>query len=404
MNVNLVLAIASYVRKDGTAAIVVRVSIGRQTRDIPTRYTIPVEYWNEDKRKVKSNYPGVTSVNRLNNQIGACLKSVNDTLLSLEESGRLETLTITELVKILSNTGDKSDFFAFADDVIASLKEAKRIGTMNAYTDAVNAVENFHGSRSLSFKQITFDFLKKMETAHLAKGNRLNGLAAYFRSIRAIFNLAIKAEIIEEKYYPFKKYTIRTEKTQKRAISSELLNKIVTLKIDPSHPCFDARNKFLISYMLYGMNFYDLALLEKSNIVDGRIQYQRNKTTAPFNVKITPELQSLLDIYIQPDRESIFGVIKRTDPILQDKDIKNARRVFNDHLKELAKECGIQTNLTSYVSRHSFATHAKLHKIPVEAISEMLGHTSIKTTQIYLESLPNSVLDSYNEALLRFGS
>jgi integrase/recombinase XerD len=152
--------------------------------------------------------------------------------------------------------------------------------------------------------------------------------------------------------------------------------------------------------MLYGMNFYDMALLDKSNFVDGRIQYLRNKTSAPYNVKITPALQALLNLYIKPGQRSVFEVVKREDPILRDKDIKNARRLFNDRLKDLAKLCNIQTNLTSYVSRHSFATHAKLHKIPIEAISEMLGHTSIKTTQIYLDSLPSATLDGYNELVL----
>ncbi len=400
MNVNVALAIASYIRKDGTAAVVIRVSKGKQTRDIPTRHTIPADQWNEKKRLVKNTYTGVSSVTQLNNQLKEELKVVNDNLLDIEKAGLIDTIPFPELVKRLSSLEKESCFFAYSDTVIAALKEAKRIGTMNAYTDAVNAVENFHGVRYLPLKQISFEFLQKMETGHLAKGNGLNGLAAYMRSIRAIFNLAIKSGKVEEKFYPFKNYKIKTERTQKRSISYELLQTIMNAKLGVDHLCFDARNKFLISYMLYGMNFYDMALLEKGHLVDGRVQYQRNKTTAPFNIKITPALQALLDIYIVPERESVFGVIKREDPVMQDKDIKNARRLFNDRLKDLAKECKIETNLTSYVSRHSFATHAKLHKIPVEAISEMLGHTSIKTTQIYLDSLPSSTLDSYNDIIL----
>ncbi len=400
MNTNAMLAIASYVRKDKTAAIVIRVSRGKQTRDIPTRYKIPVEFWDEKKRKVKNTYDGVSSVSRFNKMLGDELKAVNDKLLSIEETGTLDSFSITEIVEKLSNENKADNFFTFADQVLLNLKKAQRIGTMNAYSSAVQALENFHGNRNLSFKQINFDFLKRMETAHFSNGNKANGLAAYMRGIRTIYNLAIKSDVVDQKYYPFRNYSIKTERTQKRAISSDLLQKIMSLELQPTHPCYDARNKFLISYMMYGMNFYDMSLLEKSNINDGRIQYQRNKTSAPFNVKITPALQTLLDIYIRPERKSIFDVIKRSDPELMDKDIRNARRLFNDRLKDLAKLCGIQTNLTSYVSRHSFATHAKLHKIPVEAISEMLGHTSIKTTQIYLDSLPSSTLDDYNLQLI----
>jgi integrase/recombinase XerD len=400
MNTSAMLAIASYVRKDKTAAIVIRISKGKHTRDIPTQFKIPVEYWDEKKRKVKNSYEGVSSVTRLNKMLAEELKIKSDMLLSFEESGILESLPITELVKRLSSEHKGDNFFAFSDQVLLDLKKAKRIGTMRAYSSATQALENFHGSRNLTFKQISFDFLRRMETAHFANGNKANGLAAYMRGIRAIYNLAIKTNIVDPKHYPFKNYSIKTERTQKRAISYELLQKIMSLELQPEHPCYHARNKFLISYMLYGMNFYDMALLEKSNIVDGRIQYQRNKTSAPFNVKITPALQTLLDIYIKPERKSIFDIIKRSDPELMEKDIQNARRLFNDRLKDLAKLCGIQTNLTSYVSRHSFATHAKLHKIPVEAISEMLGHTSIKTTQIYLDSLPSSTIDDYHATIL----
>jgi integrase/recombinase XerD len=70
-------------------------------------------------------------------------------------------------------------------------------------------------------------------------------------------------------------------------------------------------------------------------------------------------------------------------------------------LRRLAKELGIESNLTSYMSRHPFAKQAMLHQIPLNAISSMLGHSNMKTTEIYLKSLPSSVLDDYNERVLR---
>jgi integrase/recombinase XerD len=75
-------------------------------------------------------------------------------------------------------------------------------------------------------------------------------------------------------------------------------------------------------------------------------------------------------------------------------------QTYNKKLKTLASLCGISSNLTSYVSRHSFATQALLHNIPLAAISTMLGHSSLKTTEIYLKSLPVNILDGYNEMIL----
>ena len=65
----------------------------------------------------------------------------------------------------------------------------------------------------------------------------------------------------------------------------------------------------------------------------------------------------------------------------------------------IALLCEIDENITSYVSRHSFATILKQHDVPVTAISEMLGHKDLKTTQIYLDSLSSKTLDKYSEII-----
>lgn len=65
-------------------------------------------------------------------------------------------------------------------------------------------------------------------------------------------------------------------------------------------------------------------------------------------------------------------------------------------LKALAELCGIETKLTSYVSRHSFATQATLNQVPLNAINVMLGRSGLKTTEVYLKSLPSDILDDYN--------
>jgi len=96
------------------------------------------------------------------------------------------------------------------------------------------------------------------------------------------------------------------------------------------------------------------------------------------------------------DSPYIFPILKRESPLHQEMDIQWARKRYNKKLKTLAELCGIEQNLTSYVSRHSFATQAMLQQGPLNAISTMLGHSSLKTTEIYLKSLPNTVLDDYN--------
>lgn len=73
----------------------------------------------------------------------------------------------------------------------------------------------------------------------------------------------------------------------------------------------------------------------------------------------------------------------------------------NNKLKEISAIAGLQMNLTMYVSRHSWASIAKSQNIPLSIISEGMGHDSENTTQIYLASLVNSMIDKANEMILK---
>ncbi|MBS1585535.1 MAG: site-specific integrase [Bacteroidetes bacterium] len=403
MNISIVTTLDTrYQRKDGTCAIILRIGRDNRTLPIPTGYNVPKESWNEKKREVRSSYRGVDSVERLNNLIDNELKAARSVLQELQESSLLDTLSLMEIKHRILSRKSSGSFFDFAEEVFVDLAKAKKFGTRDAYKSAVQALENYHGSKKLDFKQMTFEYLKKFETDHYSKGNTANGLAAYMRAIRAIYNKGIKSGRVDEKYYPFKKYTIKTAPTEKRAIEWELLEKIILLDLKPEDPLFNARNYFVSSYMMYGMNFQDMAFLTAGHIVNGRINYRRSKTSKLYDIKVTPGLKEILDYYIDNNTDSnyIFPIVRRKEAEMISRDIKWARKRYNKKLKDIAGKCGIEQNLTSYVSRHSFATQALLKDVPVTAISAMLGHSSLKTTQIYLKSLPSNMLDAFNEVVV----
>lgn len=283
------------------------------------------------------------------------------------------------------------------------MEKANRIGNARIYRDTINVLKSFVNKRQISFKDINYAFLMRFEAEHYSKGNTANGLSVYLRTVRALFNRAIRENIISQELYPFKQYQIPSTKTRKRAISQEAIKRIVEMTLDSGHPLFHTRNYFLLSFYMRGMPFADLMQLKVSNIIDGRIHYQRQKTDKPYSIKITEEIQELLSVYVTgKEREDfIFPVIDRTDADGRYKDVVWARKRYNKKLSQLADLFGIQEHLTSYVSRHSFATIAKNKNVPVAAISEMLGHTDIKTTEIYLASLPSDILDEYHEIVIK---
>ena len=135
--------------------------------------------------------------------------------------------------------------------------------------------------------------------------------------------------------------------------------------------------------------------------INGRVKYRRKKTSKLYDIPLSEQLKNILDYYLvgKGPSDFIFPIIKREDLEDQYKDIKWARKRYNKGLKEIQVLCGIEETLTSYVIRHSFATQALLKDVPIKAISEMLGHSKLSTTEVYLKSLPSRLLDKFAEKL-----
>lgn len=402
MKTNITLSIDTRrKRKDGMCPIIFRLSHHRKTITISTGFAVPPEYWNEKKREVKGTYKGVSSVPRLNNMLTKKKTELRDDINLLEENKQLEALGISDLKRILTKTTKKISFFEYTQELIDEMEEAQKFGNARAYKSVLGALRNFYRRKSLRFQEVNYSFLKKFEIAHLKKGNSINGLSTYMRTIRAIYNKAIHQEIVSAESYPFRKYKIKTEPTAKRAISKDKIKRILDLELKPATPIFHARNYFLCSYLMNGISFIDMAFLKMENVIDGRIQYKRQKTARPYDIKITNQLSSILEYYLEGKKKSdfIFPIIRRESLQNQYYDVQWERKRYNKRLKEIAELCDIEEKLTSYVSRHSMATNLILNDVPINALSKMLGHSKLQTTEIYINNLPTHIMDEYQERL-----
>lgn len=403
MNTNIVISLDTRrSKKDGSYPLIIRLGHNERTTSIPLGISLRKADWDAKSRVVRKSYIGSTSVTRLNNQIQKKRATAKDIILKLDEAGKLASMSITDIRDRIAHENKSESFTKYAERVIAELEEANRIGTARSYQGVLNILNTFYNNKDIQFKDITYQFLNRLEINHKSKGNEANGLAVYMRTIRAIYNKGIKAGVADKELYPFHDYKIKTTPTVKRALEWEFIKKIVERKLKPEDSCFNARNYFLASYMMYGMNFTDMAFLQRTNIINGRILYRRKKTSKIFDIKVTESLNVILQYYMEktPDSDYIFPIIKRESAALQNKDILWARKRYNKKLKVLAELCEIDKTLTSYVSRHSFATQAMLQNVPINAISTMLGHSSLKTTEVYLKGLPSNILDDYNSLIL----
>ncbi|TMM52113.1 site-specific integrase [Maribacter algarum] len=389
-------------KKDGSFPIIFRLTHLRKTTSISTGYSILEKYWDYRKCSVKKTYTKVASIATLNTLLLKEEANANDIINKLNDKGQLNFMSITQIKNRITRKSNYDSFYEYGESLAEDLKVAQRFGTARSYRGIVSILKTFTKGKDLKFNELNYDFIKKFEKYHLAKGNSINSLSVYLRAIKAIYNKGIKAGLVEREAYPFAYYSIRQTPTEKRALKIEDIRKIMILKLPKDMAIFRYRNYFICSYLLYGMNFTDMCYLKLENIIDGRIKFRRRKTSKLYDIKITEQLAQILDIYLEGKAKNdyIFPVIKREDPAIQEREISWERKRYNRGLKKIGELCGIEQKLTTYVSRHSFATQAMLNDVPLQAISAMLGHTKLNTTQIYLKSLPTNILDSYNQKLI----
>jgi integrase len=138
------------------------------------------------------------------------------------------------------------------------------------------------------------------------------------------------------------------------------------------------------------------------NIIGGRIEYKRQKTGRLHSVPVSSPLQVLLDKYLpgKGKEDFILNVVKSSDPQKQGVNVRDELRRVNRSLKAIGIACGIESPLTSYVARHSYATIAKYKGVPTAVISEALGHASEEVTQVYLDSFDKEVMDKYHAMII----
>ena len=267
--------------------------------------------------------------------------------------------------------------------------QTKKISDFEIDFHAVN------GYREFLLKRVFVSKKKKVE-----KKLSTNTISIYLRTLRAIINKALNDGLIDESQYPFKKISIKSEKTRKRAVNKEVIKMVEDLDVSKEKNLQLYKDLFMFSFYNRGMNFVDMAFLKVRNFEGGRLNYTRQKTGQQFSIKITDKSKSIIGRYsdLKDSDAYIFPIIFRKGK--EYLDYRNAMRLMNKKLKKISKLLKLETPLTTYVSRHSWATIAKRSGISTAIISEGLGHTTEEITQVYLDSFENEVLDDANEPII----
>lgn len=376
-----------------TYPIVIRITHQRQSRNISTGHSIELKYWNAKNGAVKSSHKEAIDINSVIHEIST---KVVKTIKELTEKGDFKLHMILDLYygKQLPNN---TTVIAHGQSIVTDLIELGKVGNAKVYENAINQFKLYFGE--LSYAKFNYETILEFERKLILKGLKTNSIAVYMRTLRSMYNKAIKLGIAKREDYPFDKYSVIHEKTAKRAISPELLHKVFKYPLKQNSAGWHWRNYFILIFNLIGINFTDLVTLRYSDIREGRVCFRRKKTGKLYNIKLTAEARRIIKLYDGQHSIYLLPVLPENllTPVQQKKFISEKLKQCNKYLKRIGNAIGLPEPLTTYVSRHSWATIAKQQGISNEVIAEALGHEyGNKITGIYLDQFDLTVVDEAN--------
>ncbi len=383
--------------KEGT--IYYQVIHNRVVRQIKTDYRILADEWDE-----KNGVVVIATEDRscilcsVNERINRDIKRLNTIMRRLHESGK--EFTANDIVERFCESINELFFSQFMESVIIQLKRLNRERTAETYTATLNSFMRFRKDNDVLLDEINSDLLMEYEAYLKMHGVTMNTVSFYMRILRAVYNRAVEKGLTGQRN-PFRHVYTGIDKTVKRAIPLKAIKRIKELDLFLKPSLDFARDMFLFSFYTRGMSFIDMAYLRKKDLQNGILSYRRRKTGQQLFIRWEKCMQEIIDKHkVESTSPYLLSILKY--PYEQSrKQYKNTLFRVNKYLKEVARLADIGIPLTMYVSRHSWASAAKNKNIPVSVISEGMGHDSEMTTQIYLASLDNAVVDNANARILK---
>ena len=392
--------------RDGKGPVLVWLEHRGQSTTVSTGVRILPSEWNGAEVINRDDSPA------LNVTIQEAKLKVDKLIASLSAEGILNELTASEIKQQLGETRLKPKQAPLISDMFSefvSIKSDMSEGTKVIYQSALNRVIAYAGKDS-RITDIDYKWLMGFEK-FMSKTQCTNGRAIYLRHLRAVCNYARKTKRIIE--YPFENFRIKLKPTLKKGVTVDTLRNFRDAVVSEKQSRY--RDYFFLVFYLIGINIKDLLTARKEQVVRGRLEYIRCKTHKKYSIKIEPEAAALIEKYKGEkylldalDRCKLYtsyaralnDTVKTIGPVVM-QTVQNQEDLFSEpEVEETIKP--VIPNVTTYFARHTWATLAAEIGVPIDIISQALGHSSMnRTTLIYVKFDPRMV-DNANRKVIDY--
>lgn len=372
----------------------------RKVKWISTEHHIYADEWNEETMTIAvANGERKAALALMQCKIDWAFRRWQTILARIERSQK--DYTVEELCETFSKEQTYKTVFVFMQEQVTKKEQMKRLGTAHTYGNAYRRFKAFREDMDLTFDELSPDMIECYEAWLIDRRLKQNSIRCYLRTVNTLLCKAA-AEGLLNNTNLFSHVRLSYVKTTKRAISEKELKVIANLELPEGSTMALARDIFMFSFYMRGMPFVDIAYLRKTDLRNGMWTYCRRKTNQCLMVEWEMAQQKILDHYAHQTKNESFllPIIKKEDGT-EYKQYQRMQININRALKKIGEMAELKMPLTTYVARHTWASVARDMNIPIAIISEGMGHNSIKTTQVYLNSIDISRVNEANKRIIK---
>ena len=372
---NLVYNRKKCLNKKGMALVQVEAYLGRKKKYFSTKVYLKPEQWDNKKLIVK-NHPNADALNRLIYEFVATIEKKE---LELWQQGKRISLEL--LKNALTTQENNSSFISFFRQEVmnSSLKDS----TKRNHLSTLMLLQEF--KKNITFSDLTFELISSFEYFLQLKGYHTNTIAKHMKHLKRHVNIAINKEYIEIQKYAFRKYKIKTIENKHTHLVPEELERLENLILSGRYVKLQKSLDAFLFCCYAGMRYSDFIDLSSENFVD------INQETWLIYKSVKTGTEVRLPLYLLFSGKGIAILNKYRDNLEDFFHLRDNSNVNKD-LIIITRLAGLSKRISFHTARHTNATLLIYNGINITTVQKLLGHKSVKTTQVYTNVMDMTII------------
>ena len=379
--------------KSGKAPIMGRISVNNSMAQFSSKLSCTPSLWNPRESRLDGKSREAVEVNQ---KIEKLLLGVHSAFDSLTE--RKKTFDAETVKNLYQGSMNKQmTLLALLNQYTEGLRA--RVGidvaptTLGGYVYTHRSLGKFikkkFKTKDVAFGQLNEQFIREYQDFVLIElGYSMESVRHFLAILKKMCKIAFKEGYSEKFHFAYYKLPKQKETTPK-ALSRESFEKIRDFAIPENRRSHTLTRDLFLFACYTGTSYADVIRITKDNLFTDEegslwLKYRRKKTDFQARVKLLPEAIALLDKYKDENRDNLLPI--------------QSAEIVQLNMRGLRIMADIKQPISYHSGRHSFASLITLEEgVPIETISRMLGHSNIRTTQVYARVTPKKLFDDMDK-------